>query len=102
VIHGNDILRDTVDNVTVMITDLKESGRNINEISHLTETMLCETQNTVDLNVKLTETTNNTIDSFHIVYNAIHQNLATSEELAGSAETLKGIAEDMNKLIQVD
>jgi methyl-accepting chemotaxis protein len=102
VIHGNDILRDTVDNVTEMITDLKESGKNINEISHLTETMLCDTQNTVDLNVKLTESTNNTIDSFHIVFNAIHQNLATSEELAGSAETLKGIAEDMNKLIQVD
>ena len=102
VIQGNEILRDTVDNVTEMITDLKESSVNINVISHLTETMLSETQNTVDLNAKITESTNNTIDSFNIVFNAIHQNLATSEELAGSAETLKGIAEDMNKLIQVD
>lgn len=102
VIQGNEILRDTVDNVTEMITDLKESSVNINVISHLTETMLSETQNTVDLNAKLTESTNNTIDSFNTVFNAIHQNLATSEELAGSAETLKGIAEDMNKLIQVE
>ncbi len=101
VIHGNDILRDTVGNVTDMITDLKESGKNINEISYLTETMLHETQNTVDLNARLTASTNNTIDSFNIVFNSIHQNLATSEELAGSAETLKGIAEDMNRLIHV-
>jgi methyl-accepting chemotaxis protein len=85
-----------------MITDLKESGKNISEISHLTETMLYETQNTVELNAKLTESTNNTIDSFNTVFDSIHQNIATSEELAGSAEILKGIAEDMNKLIRVD
>lgn len=102
VIHGNDILHDTVVNITDMIADLKESGKNINEISHLTETMLHETQNTVDLNSKLTESTNNTIDSFNTVFNSIHQNLATSEEVAGSAETLKGMAEDMNKLIRVN
>ncbi len=102
VIHGNDILRDTVVNVTDMIADLKESGKNINEISHLIETMLHETQNTVDLNSKLTESTNNTIDSFNTVFHSIHQNLATSEELAGSAETLQGMAEDMNKLIRVN
>ena len=102
VTHGNEILSDTVANVTDMITDLKESGRNINEISLLTGTMLDETQSTVDLNSKLTESTNNTINSFNIVFNSIHQNLATSEELAGSAENLKGIAEDMNKLIQVN
>ncbi|MDF2486665.1 MAG: methyl-accepting transducer [Herbinix sp.] len=102
VTHGNDILRDTVLNVTNMIMDLKESGKNINEISHLTGTMLNETQNTVDMNVKLTESTNNTINSFNIVFNSIHQNLATSEELAGSADNLKGIAEDMNKLIKVE
>lgn len=102
VTHGNDILRDTVLNVTSMITDLKESGRNINEISHLAGIMLDETQNTVDMNVRITESTNNTINSFNIVFNSIHQNLATSEELAGSAENLKGIAEDMNRLIQVD
>lgn len=102
VIHGNNILHDTVQNVTVMIADLKESGKNINEINQLTKTMLYETQSTVDLNAKLTDSTNNTIDSFNIVFNAIHQNLATSEELAGSAETLQGIAEDMNKLIQIN
>jgi methyl-accepting chemotaxis protein len=101
VTHGNGILRETVMNVTDMINELKESGKNINEISHLTGTMLSETQVTVELNTKLTESTNNTINSFNIVFDSIHQNLATSEELAGSAETLKGIAEDMNKLIQV-
>ena len=102
VIHGNDILSDTVMNVTDMIADLKEAGKNINEISHLTETMLYETKNTVDFNSMLTESTNNTIESFHIVFDSIHQNIATSEELAGSAETLKGIAEDMNQLIHVE
>lgn len=102
VTQGNEILQGTVQNVTDMITDLKESGRNINEISQLTQTMLDETKNTVHLNTKLTDSTNVTINSFNIVFDSIHQNLATSEELAGSAETLKGIAEDMNKLIQVN
>lgn len=102
VIHGNDILSDTVHNVTDMLSDLKESDRNINEISNLTQTILQETHNTVELNTKITETTKNTMSSFNIVFNSINQNLATSEELAGSAETLKSIAEDMNKLITAE
>lgn len=102
VTQGNEILRGTVQNVTDMISDLKDAGRNIYEISQLTQTMLDETENTVQLNTKLTESTNVTIQSFNIVFDSIHQNLATSEELAGSAENLKGIAEDMNKLIQVN
>lgn len=97
--HGNEILSNTVQNITDMIVDLKKSVNNINEISNLTSSMLEGTQNTVELNSKITETTNKTIDSFHIVFNSISENLATSEELASSAETLKSIAEDMYKLI---
>ena len=67
-----------------MIVDLKKSVNNINEISNLTSSML-GTQNTVELNSKITETTNKTIDSFHIVFNSISE-IATSEELASSAK----------------
>ena len=99
--RGNDILNNTVHNVTGMITDLKKSGKNINEISLLTQSVLDETHSTVEINAKITEMTKNTIKSFNMVFNAINLNLATSEELASSAETLQSIAEDMNKLISV-
>jgi methyl-accepting chemotaxis protein len=97
--NGNDILNDTVNNVNSMIVGLKDSGRNINEISSLTLTMLTETQNVVEFNTKITESTSRTVNNFNNVYGSINQNLAMSEELASSAENLKSIAEDMNELI---
>ena len=50
-------------------------------------------------NSKISEATNKTISNFNVVFGSISQNLAMSEELASSADTLKNIAEDMNKLI---
>lgn len=100
--NGNTILSTAVQNINDMITSLKDSGKNINEISTLTQTMLKETQNTVDFNSRITDTTNQTITNFNQVFESINQNLAMSEELASSAETLKSIAEDMNELIKVE
>lgn len=97
--HGNNILKDVVHNVKNMIDGLKGSGRNINEISNLTRTMLSETQNVVAFNSKISESTSKTINNFNTVYGSINQNLAMSQELASSADNLKNIAENMNELI---
>ena len=97
--HGNIILKDVVHNVKNMIDGLKGSGRNINEISNLTRTMLSETQNVVAFNSKISESTSKTINNFNTVYGSINQNLAMSQELASSADNLKNIAENMNDLI---
>ncbi|MDF2542519.1 MAG: methyl-accepting transducer [Herbinix sp.] len=97
--HGNTILQDVVTNVKDMIFGLKESGKNISEISDLTHSMLTETQNVVHFHQKISQSTSNTINTYHIVFGSINQNLAMSEELASSADSLKNIAEEMNKLI---
>lgn len=101
VTHSNTLLDNAVQNVSKMITGLNDSGHNINEINELIQTMLSASQNTVEFNTKIAETTGQTIHSFNQVFDSINQNLATSEELASSAETLKGIAEDMSDLIKM-
>lgn len=98
--HGNNILKDAVHNVNNMISGLKDSGKNINEISRLTKTQLAETENAVAFNANISRTTKDTISNFNIVFGAINQNLAISQEMASSAESLKNVAEDMNKLIE--
>lgn len=97
--HGDTILNDIVNNIKYMIQGLKASGRNINEINTLIHSMLSSMQNVVEFNSKISESTNRTINNFNIVFGSINQNLAMSQELASSADTLKGIAEDMHTLI---
>jgi len=97
--HGNDILKDVVYNVKNMIEGLKDSGKNINVISNLTHTQLTETQDVVTFNSSISKSTKETTNNFNIVFGAINENLAISQELASSAENLKSIAENMNKLI---
>lgn len=98
--NGNNILNEVVNNIKDMIYGLKESGSNINEISSLTRTMLAETQSVVEFNTNISESTSSTISNINLVFGSINENLAMSQELASSAESLKTIAEDMNKLIQ--
>lgn len=97
--HGNNILIDAVHNVKNMIKGLKDSGTNINEIGTLTRTQLKETQDVVAFNSNISKSTKETTNSFNIVFEAINENLAISQELASNAENLRNIAEDMNKLI---
>lgn len=97
--HGNDILKDAVYNVKNMIEGLKDSGKNINVISDLIHTQLTETQEVVAFNSNISKSTKETTNSFNIVFGSINENLAISQELASSAENLRNIAEDMNKLI---
>lgn len=97
--HGNNILKDAVYNVKNMIEGLKDSGKNINVINSLTHTQLTETQNIVAFNSNISRSTKETTNNFNIVFGSINENLAISQELASSAENLRNIAEDMNKLI---
>lgn len=97
--HGNNILEEAVNNVSTMIKGLKDAGRNINEISGLTNTQLTETQDVVAFNSNISKSTKETINNFNIVFGAINENLAISQELASNAENLRNIAEDMNSLI---
>lgn len=96
---GDAIINNAVENIRVMLTGLKDSGRNIKEISKLTNTLLSETQSVVVFNGNICETTKETINNFNLVNKSISQNLAVSEELTSSAESLKNIAVEMNKLI---
>jgi methyl-accepting chemotaxis protein len=64
--------------------------------------MLTQMHHVVDYNSKITATTSDTIKNFNTVYGSINQNLAMSEELTSSAESLKSIAEDMNELIEMN
>lgn len=98
--HGNDILNNAANNIKSMMKGLKDSGGNIKEISSLTRVQVTETQNVVTFNSNITESTKDTINNFNIVFGAINENLAISQELAGSAENLRDIAEDMHKLIE--
>lgn len=98
--HGNDILNHAAGNIKNMIQGLKDSGRNINEISSLTGIQLGETQDVVAFNSNISKSTQDTISNFNIVFRAINENLAISQELASSAENLRNIAEDMNTLIK--
>lgn len=97
--HGDSILKEVVINIKEMINGLKDAGKNINEISSLTNTMLSETQNVVEVNTNFSNSTSGTINNFNLVFGSINENLAMSQELASSAESIKTIAEDMNKLI---
>lgn len=97
--YGDNILNDAVNNVKDMIDGLKNSGNSIKEINDLIHSLLDKTQNVVSFNSNISETTKNTITNFNMVFESIHQNAAMSEELTSSAENLKAIAVEMNKLI---
>ncbi|MDW8800807.1 methyl-accepting chemotaxis protein [Clostridium sp. A1-XYC3] len=97
--NGDAIINNAVDNIRIMLTGLKDSGKNIKEISKLTNTLLLETENVVTFNCNISDTTKEAINNFNLVSKSISQNLAVSEELTSSAESLKNIAVEMNKLI---
>lgn len=97
--NGNTIINNAVKNIKIMITKLKDSGSNINEISQLTTTLLGETKNIVTFNNNIYVTMKETISNFNLVDKSINETAAVSEELTSSAENLKDIATEMNKLI---
>lgn len=97
--NGNSLLTNAVSNIKGMIDGLHTSGKDINDITTLFNSMLSDMQDIVKFNTEVSDSTNRTINNFNSVFDSIHQNLAMSEELVGSAETLKSIAEDMNRLI---
>ncbi|EET87685.1 methyl-accepting chemotaxis sensory transducer [Clostridium carboxidivorans P7] len=97
--NGDTIINNAVENIKIMITELKDSGSDINEISQLTTTLLGETKNVVTFNNNIYETMKETISNFNLVDKSINETAAVSEELTSSAENLKDIAAEMNKLI---
>lgn len=98
--NGDVIINQAVDNIKIMLNGLKDSGSNIKEISELTNTLLSETQNVVTINTNIYETIKETIYKFNLVYKSINESVAVSEELSGSADSLKNMALEMNKLIE--
>lgn len=97
---GNKILNDTVSNVINMISKLKISGDNIEEVNRLISTLLEETNAVVNFNSEIVEATEKTINGFRVVATAVNQSAATSEEVASSAEELRNTAYAMNDLIK--
>lgn len=97
---GNNILNNTVNNVIDMINKLKISGDNIEEVNKLIGILLEETNNVVNFNYEIVETTERTINGFRVVAAAVNQSAATSEEVTSSAEELKNTAYAMNNLIK--
>jgi Methyl-accepting chemotaxis protein len=97
--NGDAIITNAVENIKTMLTRLKNSGSNIKEISELTNTLLTETESIVTFNNTIYETIKETTSNFNLVDKSINENLAVSEELTSSAESLKNMAVEMNKLI---
>ncbi|NMM62638.1 methyl-accepting transducer [Clostridium sp. P21] len=97
--NGDAIITKAVENIKIMLTGLKDSGHNIKEISDLTNTLLGETQNVVTFNNNIFQTMKETISNFNLVDKSINETTEVSEELTNSAENLKNIAVEMNKLI---
>ncbi|MBE6044282.1 MAG: methyl-accepting transducer [Clostridium thermopalmarium] len=96
---GNRFLNETVSNVIKMIEDLKLSGKNIDEVNELMNSLLKETENIVNFNSDVVEKTQNTINMFNMVTDSVSEHAATSEEIATSAQELKNTSIEMSKLI---
>ncbi|WP_411681986.1 methyl-accepting chemotaxis protein [Clostridium thailandense] len=97
--NGDTIINNAVENIKIMLTRLKDSGINIKEISELTNTLLSETQNVVTFNSNIYETMRDAISDFNLVNKSINRTVTVSEDLTSSAENLKNMAIEMNKLI---
>ncbi len=96
---GNEIIHETVDHITQMITELRKSINFINEITDVSRTQLLSTKEVVAFNEKVTCATEDTINSFNSITQAVQQSASASEEVASNAETLNSIALEMNDLI---
>ncbi|MBL4934212.1 methyl-accepting transducer [Clostridium sp. YIM B02515] len=97
---GNKILSETVSSVISMLDKQKLSGENIKEVNQLMTSLLEETNNVVDFNSSIVETTENTLNRFETVTKSVNQSAAVSEEIAASAEELRNTAIEMNNLIK--
>lgn len=97
---GNKILSETVSSVISMLNKQKLSGENIKEIDELMSSLLKETNNVVNFNSSIVETTETTLNRFETVTNSVNQTAAVSEEIAASAEELRNTAIEMNTLIK--
>lgn len=100
VAFGNDIVTNVVNSVNDMIDKLKNSGKNINQVSQFMNTLLKETKNVVDFNSNITNITESTITKFEKVNEALKQNATMGEEIANSAQELQYLALEMKKLTE--
>lgn len=97
---GHELLNTTVKNVIDMIEKLKITGEEIGEVNDLTATLLTETKNVVKFNSNVVDLTEDTLNKFKTVTQAINQSAATSEEIIASSDELKNTAIEMNELIE--
>lgn len=97
---GHELLNTTVKNVIDMIEKLKITGGDIEEVNNLIVTLLTGTKNVVKFNSNVVDLTEDTLNKFKTVTDAINQSAATSEEIIASSEELKNTAIEMNELIE--
>ncbi|MHC1684368.1 MAG: methyl-accepting chemotaxis protein [Clostridiaceae bacterium] len=97
---GYELLNTTVSNVIDMIEKLKITGGDIEEVNNLIATLLIETKDVVKFNSNVVDLTEDTLNKFKTVTEAINHSAATSEEIIASSDELKNTAIDMNKLIE--
>jgi methyl-accepting chemotaxis protein len=98
--QGNNIISETVESSNKLISTLKTFSVNINDISNATHTLLVETKNVVKFNETVVNVTENTISKYKILNENISQSAAASEEIEASANELREVAIEMNKMIE--
>jgi methyl-accepting chemotaxis protein len=97
---GNDIIDGTVESSDKLISTLKSFNLSINDISNAASTLLTETKNVVEFNQTIGSITKNTISKYTTLNDNISQSAAASEEIEASANSLRDVAIEMNKLIE--
>ncbi|MBC2581395.1 methyl-accepting chemotaxis protein [Clostridium sp. DJ247] len=97
---GNNLLNETVESLNNMRSHLREFSKNIQHISKAATTLLTETKAVVEFNEEVASVTENTISKYSTVTEEIGQSASASEEIESSISELRGVAIEMNKLIE--
>lgn len=96
----NKIIEKAVNGINNIISDLKEFSSDMNEIDNASNTLLKETKVIVDFNEEVEDITKNTISKYEDVTNGISHGASANEEIQANINELKGVAENMTKLIK--
>jgi len=97
--EGNDYLKDTVENLNIMTSNIKLFSDNIMEIRKASDTLLTETNNVVEFNEEVANTTQDMISKYKLVTEEIVNSASVNEEIEANIVELRNVAVDMNSLI---
>lgn len=97
---GSNLLNETVDELSNMISNLKLFSGNILDIKKASDKLLIDTKNVVKFNEEISNITENTITKYEVVTEEIAQSASVNEEIEASINELRNVAEGMHKLIE--